>query len=85
MVTSLHDLIQKVEAEGSICPVCGETSPGAQWVCLYRLDAAAKEAVRAAGRCDYSIEGSERIGARLREVGAKIAETRSHHAREQGQ
>lgn len=73
----IDELIERQTA-ASVCPVCGETSPGAQWICLYQLNAAARESVRQAGRCDYSVEGSERIGAKLAEIGSKIAEVRAN-------
>lgn len=60
----------------STCPVCGETSPGTQWICLYRLDPAARKIVAEQKSCDYSLEGHDRIGAKLQRVGEKIAATR---------
>lgn len=79
----IDELIERQTA-ASVCPVCGETSPGAQWVCLYQLNAAARESVRQAGRCDYSLEGSERIAANLAAVGEKIANTRAHKEQHDG-
>lgn len=49
------------------CPVCGETSPGSAWICMVRLNRAASAAAAQAGRCSYSLEGSERLSAKLSE------------------
>lgn len=59
------------------CPVCGETGPGARWICLYRLDPAARKSVADKKSCDYSLEGHARISANLERVGEKIAATQS--------
>lgn len=75
-MADLEELIERQCAD-AVCPVCGETSPGGRWICLYRLNPATREHVRAARQCGYSLEGSERIGAKLREVGDKIAATRN--------
>jgi hypothetical protein len=59
------------------CPICGETSPGAKWICLYRLDPAARKSVAEQKSCEYSLEGHARLSASLERVGEKIAATRS--------
>jgi RNA polymerase subunit RPABC4/transcription elongation factor Spt4 len=64
---------QMVEAQerSEVCPVCGETSPGARWICLTRFSRPAADASAEKHQCDYSIEGHARLSAALADANPK--------------